>query len=84
MGVTLREGNREYFYQQLDRHFPGMKERYIRTYGNAYVLNSPNNEKLTDLFRRTCRSNGIMYRPDQVFAYLNEFEETADQQLSLW
>lgn len=25
MGLTLRDGNREYFYQQLDRHFPGLK-----------------------------------------------------------
>ena len=31
MGVTLREGDREYFYAALDRHFPGLKERYIRT-----------------------------------------------------
>ena len=36
MGVTLREGDREYFYQKLDEHFPGMKERYIRTFGNSY------------------------------------------------
>ena len=40
MGLTLREGNREYFYGQLDRHFPGMKQRYIRSFGNAYELNS--------------------------------------------
>ena len=43
MGVTLREGDREYFYKKLDIHFPGMKERYIRNYGNAYELPSPNN-----------------------------------------
>ncbi|MCI7796526.1 MAG: radical SAM protein, partial [Lachnospiraceae bacterium] len=36
IGLTLRDGDRQYFYQKLDRHFPGMKERYIRTYGNAY------------------------------------------------
>ena len=41
MGVTLREGNREYFYAQLDRYFPGLKQRYIRAYGNAYELPSP-------------------------------------------
>lgn len=40
MGLTLREGNREYFYEKLDRHFPGMKQRYIRSFGNAYELNS--------------------------------------------
>jgi len=42
MGVTLREGNREYFYSQLDKKFPKLKERYIREYGNNYVANSAN------------------------------------------
>ncbi len=32
MGLTLREGNREYFYNQLDRLFPHMKEKYIYTH----------------------------------------------------
>lgn len=50
MGLTLREGNREYFYQQLDRHFPGLKETYIRKYGNAYELDSPNSRELMKLF----------------------------------
>ena len=42
IGVTLRDGDREYFYHALDKDFPGMKEKYIRTYGNAYNLPSPN------------------------------------------
>lgn len=50
MGLTLREGNREYFYQQLDRHFQGLKEKYIRTYGYKYVLDSPNNKNLMHFF----------------------------------
>lgn len=41
MGLTLREGNWEYFYKQLDRHFPGLKEQYIRKYGNSYMLTAP-------------------------------------------
>ncbi len=75
MGVTLREGDREYFYAALDRHFPGMKERYIRTYGNAYEVTSPRNEQLTELFRSFCRERGIMYRPDECFSYLNDLPE---------
>ena len=38
MGLTLREGNREYFYAQLDRLFPGLKERYMRRYRNQYYF----------------------------------------------
>lgn len=75
MGVTLREGNREYFYEQLDRHFPGMKERYIRAYGNAYELNSPRNAELLRLYHKTCGKAGILHDNREIFAYLHGFEE---------
>lgn len=75
MGVTLREGNREYFYSQLDRHFPGMKGRYHSTYGYSYELNSPNNKELMKLFRTFCRERGIVSEPERIFSYLQEFEE---------
>lgn len=75
MGVTLREGDREYFYEKLDEHFPGMKERYIRQYGNSYEVTSPNNRKLMDLFKRRCSSHGIISDVGKCFQYLSEFEE---------
>ena len=85
MGLTLREGNREYFYRQLDRHFPGLKERYIRTYGNRYVLDSPNGGFLMRLFHRYCEAHGMLHDNDRIFAWLHEFEEkNAPRQLSLW
>ena len=46
MGLTLREGNRGYFYEKLDRLFPQLKEKYIKTYQNRYVPDSPNNDLL--------------------------------------
>lgn len=75
MGLTLREGNREYFYQHLDRHFPGMKEKYIRTFGNAYVCGSPNEKRLTALFKEMCKAHGILQGQKAVFSYLHTFEE---------
>ena len=75
MGLTLREGDREYFSAALDRHFPGLKERYIRTYGNAYEVPSPDSAKLMDLFRSFCREHGIMYRPDDCFDYMSRLPE---------
>ena len=84
MGVTLRQGNREYFYRQLDRHFPGLKERYIRTYGNAYVLESPNSRDLLKLLHRRCRDAGILHDNPSVFRYLQEMEITQPQQMSLY
>ena len=74
IGLTLREGNREYFYAQLDKHFPGMKERYIRSYGNAYELNSPRNAELMRLYHRICEKAGMMHDYREIFTYLHAFE----------
>lgn len=83
MGVTLREGSREYFYAQLDRHFPGMKERYIAAYGSRYLLESPNSRQLTALFHDVCRRGGVVHDNDSVFQYLRTLEGRTDQ-LSLF
>lgn len=79
MGLTLREGNREYFYARLDKSFPGLKEQYIRTYGNSYEVPSPRSRELTKLFREACEKNGIWHRNDQIFHYMRTFEEKNGQ-----
>ena len=79
MGLTLREGDREYYYAALDRHFSGLKERYIRTYGNAYEVLSPNNGQLMNLFRSFCRDHGMLYKPDECFDYMNRLPEKFEQ-----
>lgn len=85
MGLTLREGNREYFYQALDRHFPGLRREYQRRYGNAYELPSPRHRELRQIFENTCAKAGILYRPEDIFAYLREFPENKGYtQLSLF
>ena len=85
MGLTLREGNREYFYQALDRHFPGLRREYQRRYGNAYELPSPRHRELQQIFEDTCAKAGILYRPEDIFAYLREFPENKGYtQLSLF
>lgn len=85
MGLTLREGNREYFYKQLDRLFPGLKDRYVNIYGNRYEIGSPNNDKLMRLFHKKCSENGIVHNKDLIFKYLHAFEEKQKaEQLSLW
>lgn len=85
MGLTLRNGNREYFYKQLDILFPNIKEKYINTYGNEYVLNSPNNNMLMELFNQKCEQNGIIHNNNKIFEYLNSFElKQGNTQLSLF
>lgn len=75
MGLTLREGDREYYYAALDRHFPGMKQKYIQRYGNAYELQSPRAKELMSLFRDTCQKNGILCTPEECFGYMQAFPE---------
>ena len=82
-GVTLRDGNREYFYRCLDRLFPGVKERYIRKFGNGYICNSPNNGKLTDILKSVCERHGILWKTGEVFAYLQDFK-TRERQISMF
>lgn len=82
-GVTMREGNREYFYAQLDQLFPGLKNKYMRTFSNAYVCNSENHKRLMSIFNDVCSENGIIHNSDDVFAYLKKFE-TKEQQLSFF
>ena len=79
MGMTLREGNREYYYAALDRHFPGLKARYQREFGNAYMLSSPNNAELMQQFHAVCESHGIMHDNEQIFAYLHDLPERYEQ-----
>ena len=79
MGLTLRQGNREYFYQKLDEHFPGLKEKYVEKFGNNYVLPSPNNYKLMNIFRKRTSKNGILNDNDEIFKYLAEFPQKTVQ-----
>jgi DNA repair photolyase len=79
MGLTLRVGNREYYYEQLDRRFPGLKQRYIRTYGNSYELPSLNERQLMCLFLDLCDRYGILHDNRQIFSWLNEYEQKNTQ-----
>ncbi|MBE6868140.1 MAG: radical SAM protein [Ruminococcus albus] len=81
-GMTLRSGNREYFYQKLDESFPGLKDQYIRRYGNRYECPSPNAKKLWQVFTEECTRYGILYEMKAIInAYKARYE---DSQLSFF
>ena len=75
MGVTLRDGDRQYFYEKLEQHFPGLRRKYIENYGNAYEACSPNEKKLMSVFYEICRRNNLESSVDRIFSYLHKFEE---------
>lgn len=82
MGLTLREGNREYFYKALDKYFPGLKEKYIKKYGESYSLLSDNNSRLMNIFHSECEKHGVMHEVDEIFSYLHSFP--CEEQISLF
>ena len=82
-GLTLREGNREYFYQKLDEHFPGLKALYIKQYGNAYEINSPHNKALMQHFKAVCKQHHIVTNINEIFSYLHTYEHKGFEQLTL-
>jgi DNA repair photolyase len=76
MGLTLREGSREYFYQKLEALFPGTKDKYISTYGNRYNCNSPNANDLYKLLYALMKEFNI---PSKMVFYKSV--ETVQQKL---
>ena len=79
MGLTLRDGDREYYYAALDKYFPGMKEKYRKRFGNAYELPSPNAGNLMKLLYGICSKNGIISKPEECFRYIQEFPDKFTQ-----
>lgn len=75
MGVTLREGDREYFYAALDKHFPGMRQKYHQKYGYAYEVPSDRNGELMELLRKRCRKAGIVCDTGKIFEYMHAYPE---------
>ncbi|MBR5095978.1 MAG: radical SAM protein [Treponema sp.] len=90
IGLTLREGNREYFYAALekaavhDKRFVGLKERYQKTYGFSYVVSSPKERQLMERLSRLCKENNIMLGTESVFKWMEEFPDTDPMQPELF
>ena len=85
IGVTLREGDREYFYSKLDQHFPGLREKYHKKYGFTYEVRSDNHDALMAIFRAECARLGITSDINEIFRYLHTFEtKQRYEQMSLF
>lgn len=85
IGLTLREGSREYFYEKLDERFPGIREKYIKEYGNAYEVTSKESQRLMKIFTGLCEKNNIVYDKQELFRYMREYKnKTIGTQMSLF
>lgn len=85
IGVTLRDGDRQYFYKKLDKHFPGLKQRYINTFGNAYEIPSPKHPELSKMVKEECEKHHMVWDDSKLFEYMRQFEDKQEgKQLSLF
>lgn len=81
-GVTLRQNQRDWYYNKLDERFPGIKQRYIREFKDSYMCNSPNAGYLRQIFKDECKRYGILYRmTDIIGAYKKGY---GDRQMSIF
>ncbi|WP_010250719.1 SPL family radical SAM protein [Acetivibrio cellulolyticus] len=74
-GVTLRQNQRDWYYNKLDELFPSIKEKYIKNYGNSYECRSLKAKELWSLFKNKCNEYGILYKMDDIIrGYKNSFQ----------
>ena len=76
-GMTLRPGSRDYYYQQLDQLFPGVKEKYIRAFGDSYQCNVPNWKQLDEVFQEEIVQAQInsripVFKPEKMIKKSNQ------------
>lgn len=79
-GVTLRENQKDYFFNQLDKSFPGMKEKYIKNFGNSYFCYSLN-KNLMNVFEEECSKYGLFYKMEDIIKAYKK-ENNNEKQLS--
>ncbi len=83
MGMTLRENQRDYYFDKLDQHFIGIKEKYIKYYGDKYNCIVPNYKRLYKVFIDECTKYGILYdMKDIIKAYKKELN--SNEQITLF
>ncbi len=83
MGMTLRENQRDYYFKKLDEHFPTLKEKYIKYYGDKYNCIVPNANKLYKVFKEECEKYGLLYNmKDIINAY--KYKRQKGEQISLF
>lgn len=82
ISLTLRKGNREYYYEQLDKFFPGLKEKYIKTYGESYVIESPKEEELMKTLKQECLKHNILLEHKKIRELISKYH--CNEQLTLF
>ena len=81
MGVTLRDKQRDYYYNKIDKLYPELSLKYKKTYGSRYSCDSPNYKRLYKVFKQACEKYGILYKMDDI---IKAYKKPKNQQISLF
>jgi len=76
-GMTIRDRQREYFYKKLDVNFPGIKQKYIKKFGDNYSCSVNNYTKLKSLFIELCNKL-------EIPTFIPKYKLETDKQLELF
>jgi len=71
-GMSMRNRQRNYFYDRLDESFPGLRGRYEATYGEAYACPSPHSKELYPRAQALCARLGIATQVKPLLAPTTE------------
>ena len=83
MGMTLRENQRAYYFEKLDEKFPGIKDKYIKTFGDKYNCLVPNCKNLYKVFTNECNKYGILYKMNEIIKAYKK-ESVNNEQITLF
>ena len=83
MGMTLRENQRDYYFKKLDILFPGLKDKYIKYYGERYNCVVPDYKRLYKVFTDECDKYGILYNMKDIISAYKKSIKT-NEQISLF
>ncbi|MFC1923199.1 radical SAM protein [Chloroflexota bacterium] len=76
-GMSLRDRQRDYYYDKLDKLFPGLRVAYEKQFGFQYHVPANNSSELEKEFQELCERWGIATR-------IPQFAAKPDQQLPLF
>lgn len=79
MGLSLRKGNREYFYRKLDENFPGLKDKYVKEFQDREFIYGRNYKKLKGIIKKRCQKHQMLYKQEDIFEYIHEFPSNSVQ-----
>ena len=84
MGMTLRRKAREYYYEHIDKLYPGLSIDYKAVYEKNLVANPLRYKDLLELFVNECTKHHILCDMSEIIADYKKKIPTREQISLFW